>query len=135
MRADDYDALFALWRSIPGLGIDPVDDSREGITKYLRRNPATSFVAEEDGVLLGAILAGHDGRRGMISHTAVRPEHRGKHIAADLLDAVLAAFRAEGIRKVALVAFQTNEGGNAFWEKQGFTTRPDLIYRNRRILF
>lgn len=131
---DDYDRVYALWLSCAGMGLNSVDDSREGIAKYLRRNPSTSFVAEENGAIVGAILSGHDGRRGYISHTAVHPDHRGKRIGAQLVDAALAALKAEGITKVALVAFSRNEAGNAFWEKMGFTQRTDLIYRNRTLI-
>lgn len=130
MTADDYEALYALWRSTPGMGLNTADDSREGIGAYLRRNPNTCFVAEENGAVLGAILAGHDGRRGFIYHTAVKTDAQRGGIGTALVEAALAALRAEGIRKVALVVFKRNEKGNAFWEKCGFTQREDLNYRN-----
>lgn len=134
MHIDDYDQLYALWLSCTGMGLNSVDDSREGIARYLRRNPTTCFAAEEDGRIVGAILCGHDGRRGYISHTAVHPDFRGRQLGTQLVDAALAALRAEGIAKVVLVVFSRNEGGNAFWEKMGFTTRPDLTYRNKTLV-
>ena len=133
MNIDDYDAVYALWLSCPGMGLNNIDDSRAGIGKYLKRNPNTCFVAVEDGRVVGAILAGHDGRRGYISHTAVAPDHQRRGIGAKLVEAALDGLKGEGIAKVALVAFARNESGNAFWERQGFTAREDLIYRNRAL--
>ena len=133
MRIDDYDAVYALWLSCKGMGLNSVDDSREGIARYLKRNPTTCFVAGENGALVGAIMAGHDGRRGYIYHAAVHPDHRGRRIGAALVDSALDALKAEGITKVALVVFSRNETGNAFWEKMGFCARGDLVYRNRTL--
>ena len=133
MQIEDYEAVYRLWLSCKGMGLNSVDDSREGIEKFLRRNPETCFVAEKDGKIAGVILAGNDGRRGYIYHTAVSPEQRRQGIASRLLDAVLTAFENIGITKVALVVFARNTDGNAFWEKAGFTVREDLVYRNKSI--
>jgi len=133
MIPEDYDGLYALWLATPGMGLNDLDDSREGIEKYLRRNPGTCFVALSGGAIVGAILSGHDGRRGYIHHTAVRASERGRGVGSLLVERALTALEAEGIRKVALVVFGRNEGGNAFWEKRGFTLRPDLSYRNRSL--
>ena len=134
MRLDDYDNVYALWLSCPGMRLNDLDDSREGIAKYLARNPDTCFVAEERGEIVGAILTGHDGRRGYISHTAVSPAHQRQGIGRQLVEAALEALEQEGIHKVYLVAFADNEQGNAFWEKMGVTQRPDLICRNRALV-
>lgn len=75
MNAADYDAVYALWLSTSGMGLNAEDDSREGIESYLRRNPTTCFVAETAKEIVGVILAGHDGRRGFIHHTAVKESH------------------------------------------------------------
>lgn len=133
MQLADYDAVYALWLSCKGMGLNNVDDSREGIARFLRRNPTTCFVAEDGGSIIGVIMTGHDGRRGFIYHTAVHPEHRGQGIGSRLVDAALSALGEEGITKVALVVFGRNETGNAFWEKLGFTTREDLVYRNKAL--
>ena len=130
MQLDDYDSVYALWLSCPGMGLNNLDDSREGITKYLARNPDTCFVAVEDGRIIGSILTGHDGRRGYISHTAVSPSHQRQGIGKQLVEVALDALKRQDINKVNLVVFASNEKGNAFWEKMGFTQRPDLIYRN-----
>ena len=134
MHIDDYDQLYALWLSCKGMGLNDVDDSRAGIARYLTRNPNTSFVFEEADRITGAIMAGHDGRRGYIHHTAVAPDCRQRGIGSALVNAALDALKREGIAKVALVVFSRNEDGNAFWEKQGFAQREDLAYRNRALV-
>ena len=83
--------------------------------------------------IVGVVLAGHDGRRGFIHHMAVAEHCRRQGIAADLLDQALAALKEEGINKAALLVFNRNEAGNAFWERQGFTARNDVTYRNKTL--
>lgn len=134
MTLDDYDPVLSLWFDTPGMGLSDKEDSREGIARYLARNPTTCFVAEMDGRIVGVVLAGHDGRRGMLHHMAVAGREQRKGIGKALLEAATAALMREGIHKVALVVFRKNEKGNAFWEKHGFTAREDLVYRNRAIL-
>lgn len=116
-----------------GTGLNTIDDSREGIARYLKRNPNTCFVSEHDRTITGAILAGHDGRRGYIYHTAVNPAYRHQGIGTALVNAALHALANEGIIKVALVVFSRNDAGNAFWERLGFTARGDLTYRNKAL--
>ena len=133
MSMEDYDGVYDLWIHTPGMGLNATDDSREGIAKYLRRNPTSSFVAHDNGKIVGVIMAGHDGRRGYIHHTAVMPEYRNQGIAKKLVDHAMSALENEGINKVALVAFAKNEVGNGFWENIGFSVRDDLVYRNKSI--
>jgi len=134
-KIDDYDAVYALWRGTPGIGLNDIDDSREGIARYLKRNPNACFVAEaENGSVSGVIMCGHDGRRGFIYHTRVADEYRRNGVGTRLVEAALDALKAEGITKAALVVFGSNAGGNAFWEHMGFTARPDLNYRNKSLL-
>lgn len=132
MKPDDYEKAMVLWNGSVGVGINP-DDSMENIKKYLLRNPSTSFVAVENDEVIGAIMAGHDGYRGFIHHTAVAEEYRHYGIGTELVKNALNAIKSEGINKVVLVVFKTNETGNLFWEKQGFTIRDDLYYRNLRV--
>ena len=132
MTIDDYDEVYAIWVACHN-GLNTTDDSKEGIEQYLKRNPTTSFVAVEDGHVAGVILCGHDGRRGFIQHMSVSPDHRRKGIGGKLVDLALEALSKENIKKVALVAFKTNDLGNAFWEAQGFTLREDLNYRNKAL--
>lgn len=133
MTAEDYDGVNKLWQNTPEMGINSTDDSREGVEKYLKRNPDTSFVAVDDGKIVGAVLAGHDGRRGFIHHMTVLTEYRKQKIATKLLKYTMNAFEKEGIHKVALLTFKKNTAANAFWEKCGFTVRDDVNYRNKCI--
>jgi N-acetylglutamate synthase len=133
MTLRDYDATYSLWLSTAGMGLNDLDDSRAGIEKYLKRNPKSCFVAVKAGKIVGAILSGHDGRRGFIYHTAVAESERNQGIGKDLVAAALASLQKEGIRKVAFVVMRENEIGNAFWENLGFEDRKDLIYRNKVI--
>lgn len=131
MKPEDYDEVYGLWQSCVGMGLNNLDDSREGICRFLQRNPDTCFVAEKDRTIVGVIMAGHDGRRGFIYHTAVHPDCRRQGIAGKLVEAAMDALKNCGINKTALVVFSRNESGNAFWEKQGFNAREDLVYRNK----
>lgn len=134
MRVSDYEQVYALWLSCAGMGLNDLDDSREGIDRFLRRNPDTCFVAADGGEIVGAILAGHDGRRGYLYHAAVSPRHRRQGIGRALADAALEAFRQIGIHKVALVVFERNGAGNSFWEALGFSAREDLAYRDKALV-
>ena len=133
MKTSDYEQIYNMWLSCAGMGLNNVDDSKEGIEKFLKRNPTSCFVAIDDNVIVGAVIAGNDGRRGYIYHLAVNPNYRKKGIGTSLVKNVINALEDLGINKVALVAFKRNEEANSFWEKQGFTTREDLNYRNKQI--
>ncbi len=133
MTIEDYDGVYNLWMNTPGMGLNTTDESRDGIEKYIKRNPTTSFVAKDAGEIIGVILSGHDGRRGYIYHTAVLPDYRNQGIAKNLVNHAMDALEKEGINKAALVAFKRNELGNGFWENIGFTVRDDLVYRNKNI--
>jgi ribosomal protein S18 acetylase RimI-like enzyme len=133
MSIDDYEKVYELWMSCVGMGLNNLDDSKEGIDKFLQRNPDTCLVAEADSRIVGVIIVGNDGRRGYIYHTAVNPQYRKQGIAKSLVETAMAALQNNGINKVALVVFDRNEIGNDFWEKMGFTVRDDLIYRNKAL--
>jgi len=131
MTPDDWDGVAKVWEDHEGT--NPVDDSPEGFAKYLRHNPATSFVAVDNGRIVGTILAGHDGRRGIFHHVSVLKEYQKQGIGRMLVESAEEALRKEGINKVLLVVFTHNDSGNAFWEHMGFTVREDLVYRNKYI--
>ncbi len=133
MTIEDYDGIHDLWMKNHETNTNSTDDSREGIEKYLMRNPTTSFVAECSGKMIGTIMAGHDGRRGFFHHVFVSPDYRGKGIGKKLVDNAMSALEEEGINKVALVAFTDNDLGNRFWNKMEFKIREDLFYRNKFI--
>lgn len=128
MTIDDYEQVYRLWTQIKGFGIRSVDDSREGIDRFLRRNPSTSVVAEEDGRIVGAILCGHDGRRGCLYHVCVDENYRMRGIGKSMVVFAMEALKKEKINKVSLIAFTQNDIGNAFWNEIGWTKREDLNY-------
>ena len=133
MKPEEYDGIYQFWRSCSGMGLNDLDDSREGMEAFLKRNPTTCFSAWEDGKIVGSILCGHDGRRGYLYHTAVLPDYRGRGIGTELVQAALKGLEEAGIHKAALVVFSRNQAGNAFWERQGFSVREDLTYRNKAL--
>ena len=128
MTIEDFDQVHALWMSIKGFGIRSVDDSKEGVERFLKRNPTTSVVAEEDGKIVGAILCGHDGRRGCLYHVCVHEDYRMHGIGRAMVVHCMNALQQEGINKVSLIAFTKNDIGNAFWKQIGWTKREDLNY-------
>lgn len=135
MTIHDYDMVYSLWLSCSGMGLNNIDDSREGIERFLNRNPETCFVAENnDGEIIGSVLCGNDGRRGYIYHTAVSPRYQQQGIGRELVSNVMSALCKLKISKTALVVFNNNQNGNEFWEKIGFTQRNDLVYRNKSIV-
>ena len=128
MTIDDYDDVHALWMTIKGFAIRSIDDSREGVERFLKRNPGTSVVAEEDGRIIGAILCGHDGSRGCLYHVCVHPDRRRRGVGKAMVVFCMEALRKEKISKVSLIAFTKNDIGNAFWKTIGWTQREDLNY-------
>ena len=130
MTIQDYEKVYELWMSCKNMGFNDIDDSQEGISRFLERNPNTSFVAIENEKLIGIILGGHDGRRGYIYHLSVNENYRKNGIGSELVKNCLESFKLEKISKVALLVFKYNEVGNLFWEKQGFILREDINYRN-----
>ena len=133
MTIDDYDKLFIMWKNTPNMGLRSLDDSKEGISRFLKRNPSTNFTAYEDDKLVGAILSGHDGRRGYIYHTVVLPEYRRRGIASSLVDAAVDALRKEGITRVCLNVMETNEHGKKFWIKKGWEKKDFLGFYSKAI--
>ena len=128
MKIEDYDNVFALWKTIKGFGIRSVDDSREGIERFLKWNPGLSVVAEEEGQIVGAILCGSDGRRGCLYHVCVHKEHRRQGIGKNMVVWCMEKLKELQINKVSLIAFTQNDIGNAFWKEIGWTKREDLNY-------
>lgn len=128
MAIEDYEGVYALWMSIKGFAIRSIDDSKEGVARFLLRNPDTSVVAVEDGRIIGAILCGHDGRRGCLYHVCVRQECRMRGVGKAMVVYCMEKLKAEQISKVSLIAFTANDVGNAFWRRIGWTKREDLNY-------
>ncbi len=122
----DYDAVYKLWTSDPGVGMRSLDDSEAGIARFLERNPTTCFAATNSYRIVGSVLAGHDGRRGYIYHAMVSEDFRCKGVGRALVETALDALKQEGIHKASLVVFKDNDQGNLFWEGIGWERRDDL---------
>ena len=122
---EDYDEVVALWQKSEGVGLSSADSPRS-ITAYLTRNPGLSFVARDGEIIVGAVLCGHDGRRGYIHHLAVQKNHRRHGIGRTLAKQCLATLREEGIQKCHLFIFHENESGITFWQNLGWTFRQDI---------
>ena len=128
MTLEDYEEVHALWMTIRGFSIRSIDDSKVGVERFLKRNPTTSVVAVLHGKIVGAILCGHDGRRGCLYHVCVHEAYRMHGIGKKMVVFCMQALRAEQINKVSLIAFTRNDIGNAFWKTIGWTKREDLNY-------
>lgn len=128
MKIEDYEGVHDLWMTIKGFGIRSIDDSKEGVARFLKRNPTTSVVAEMDGKIVGSILCGHDGRRGCLYHVCVHEEYRRHGIGKAMVVRAMEKLKEEQISKVSLIAFTENDIGNAFWNTIGWTERLDLNY-------
>ena len=125
MTIGDYDEVAALWEKSEGVGLDDLD-TRENIEKYIERNPGLSFVARDGGKLVGAVLCGHDGRRGYLHHLAVDHEYRRRGIGKALVAECLAGLKALGIAKCNIFVFGENQDALTFWEADGWVGRSDL---------
>lgn len=134
MTIDDYASVYELWRLTAGMGLNSVDDSEQGIKRMLQRNPTLSFVAEDNHKIVGVIIAGEDGRRGYLYHTAVHQDYRYKSIGKELVNNVLDEMKQLNISKVGLFIFQNNHIGNGFWENMGFNVRKNLYYRDLALI-
>jgi ribosomal protein S18 acetylase RimI-like enzyme len=132
MAADDYDSVMALWRDTPGVGLG-VGDEREAVAAYLARNPGLSLVVLRGETLVGAVLCGHDGRRGSINHLAVVPGERGRGLGRELVDRCLDGLRDAGIGKCTIVVYGDNAEGQAFWRATDWRARDDLLVMQRSI--
>lgn len=134
MTVDDYDKVLTLWRSTEGIGLDEETDSRDGMVAYLVHNPGLSFVARQRGRVVGAVLCGHDGRRGYLHHLAVDSAYRRQGIGRMLVDACLGKLGSLGIRKCNIFLFSNNEAGEGFWKHVGWRERSDLMILQKATL-
>lgn len=133
MTMDDYEEVFQLWLETKGMGLRSLDDSREGIALFLRRNPRTCLVARNGSRITGVILCGHDGRRGYIYHTVVRESDRNQGIATCLIERATAALREERITRVCLNVMESNESGKRFWQNRGWEKKDFLGFYSKSI--
>ena len=127
----NYEEATAFWASIPEVGLDDAD-SISSMEAFLKRNPGLSFVAKHGKDLIGAVLCGHDGRRGYLHHLAVSPDYRGKGIGKRLVYECLSALSRHGISRCNIFIYSHNEKGKEFWEKTGWTNYDglEIMYRS-----
>ena len=130
---EHYREVYALWERTPGVGLNEINDSREGIEKFIGRNPLTSFVAVEEGKVIGSVLGGNDGRRGFVYHLCVDADYRRKGVGKALVERVLEALKDEGINRASLVCLKWNESGNTFWQAMGWERRDDIVYYTKNL--
>ena len=128
----DYQKVIALWQSCEGIGLSSAD-SKDCIESYLKRNSGMSFVASYENEIIGAVLCGHDGRRGYLHHLAVHPDFRNQGIGRVLVEKCILALQSIGIQKCHLFIFSTNENAYRFWEKIGWTRREDIGVISKQI--
>jgi len=124
MKIGDYPQAYALWEETEGLSLEE-SDSKEGIGVYLRRNRGFCFVACDDDQIIGTILCGHEGRRGMLRHLAVGRNYQNRGIARALIKQCLSALATAGIRKCNTFVLDANEEGRRFWEHMGWYVLED----------
>jgi len=133
MNIDDYSEFYQLWEKSDQIGLSK-EDSRQSIELFLDRNPGMSFTAWIDGQLVGAVLCGHDGRRGYMHHLMVHPDFRRQGIGQSLVSRCVFALTRIGIQKVHLFIFDDNQEGIKFWESLGWTKRIELTMMSQQIV-
>ena len=130
MTPGDYDDMVRLWSGARGVGLTSTD-SKDGVTSFLDRNPGLSLVALDEGRIVAAVLCGHDGRRGYVSHLAVADPHRRRGLATELVERCIGLLREAGIEKCHLLVLHGNENARAFWRDTGWTERTDISTYSR----
>lgn len=126
----EYEEVIALWKICDGIGLSSADSPLK-ISEYLERNSGMSFVAKQGEKIIGAVLCGHDGRRGFIHHLAVHPDFRKAGTGTILAEKCIVALESAGIEKCHLFILIDNESGKSFWEKAGWSMRSDIGIMSR----
>jgi ribosomal protein S18 acetylase RimI-like enzyme len=125
MTSADLPEVLAFWATMEGVGLNE-SDTPARLARYLLRNEELSIIARDAGRLVGAVLCGHDGRRGYLHHLAVAPSYRRKRIGTSLIQRCLASLTAIGIQKCNIFVYADNDDGAEFWRKTGWLDRSDL---------
>lgn len=126
--AQDYPAVFHLWQNAgPGVQISYSDSPAE-IQRKLTRDPDLFLVAEAAGEVVGSVLGGFDGRRGLVYHLAVTPSQRGHGIGEALMLELERRLREKGCYKCYLLVVNGNPEAAAFYEKRGWTAMPVTLF-------
>lgn len=132
MFNSDYEAALALWQRCVGMGLSDADEL-EPMTRFLERNPGLSFIALDGDSLIATVLCGTDGRRGYLYHLAVDPLYRRQGIGGELVRRVFDALDQLGIQKCHIMVYATNETGLAFWQQDGWVTRPEIVLMSKNV--
>jgi ribosomal protein S18 acetylase RimI-like enzyme len=128
----DHERAVALWCEIDSVEICE-GDSREEVAEYLKRNPGLSRVAEVEGKIVGAVMCGHDGRRGWIYHLAVAPEYRGRGVGKMLLDDCVRGLQRAGLKRAIILVEGQNAAGHKFWLREGWENIDGAIPMTREL--
>lgn len=122
---EDYETVLALWQNAgQGIGIG-LSDSPEEIEKKLRHDPDLFLLAESGPRIVGTVIGGYDGRRGLVYHLAVDAEFRGQGIGTLLMDEIEARLKAKGCRKAYLLVKQGNSAAEMY-EKRGWSEMTNV---------
>ena len=116
---DDYDAALQLWQRVEGLEIAEGDD-RQGVARFLARNPGLSRVATDGPAIIGVVMCGQDGRRGYIYHLAVDSAYRRYGLGKRLVNECLDELRKTGVVRDIILVADYNFGGAEFWKRLGW---------------
>ena len=120
MLPADYSDVRRLWEATAGVGLNE-SDTEPAIRSYLGRNPEMSAVAESDGRIVGAVLGGHDGRRGYLHHLSVDTAYRRRGIGRSLVGWCTKRLVEAGITRCNIFIYKDNEAGSAFWFDAGWS--------------
>ncbi|MBT1164532.1 GNAT family N-acetyltransferase [Bifidobacterium felsineum] len=132
MVPEDYEEAYTLWEHTPGMHLHSLNNTYGGIALLLAKNPDSCFVAvDESGKVIATALGATDGRKGYLYHVAVDEQWRGHGIGTTLINRIYDVFKAIGIIKIGIMVVADNIEGQRFWKKQGWKTRPDVIYFDR----
>ncbi len=132
MTPADFPEVLALWAATEGVGLNE-SDTPEQLAAYLARNPGFSLVARDAGRVVGAVLCGHEGRRGYLHHLAVAADHRGLGLGRQLVDTCLAGLKRAGITRCNIFVFADNDEGMTFWRHTGWALRDDVRMMQKQL--
>jgi ribosomal protein S18 acetylase RimI-like enzyme len=125
-RVADFGEALSIWKTVEGVEVAEGDSEPE-VKEYLLHNPGLSRVAVSGETIVGAVLCGHDGRRGLIYHLAVAPAHQGKGIGRQLLQECIRGLHGIGITRALILVSGENAKGRSFWLRNGWEEVPGVM--------
>jgi ribosomal protein S18 acetylase RimI-like enzyme len=124
----DYSQIITLWQNAgPGIHLRRSDESEE-IAKKIQRDPDLFLVAEIDGLIIGSVLGGFDGRRGMVYHLAINDTYRKKGVGTVLMNELESRMKQKGCIRSYLLVTRDNMDAIHFYESQGWEQMDLLTY-------